>query len=172
MRAAPAALLLLSLLCACADENRTETESAPANDRTNIAMNDTAPPLTRVTPGRTDSVTIPTALHGASLVLRPLGTALLSGQAALTAKGEITAVAVRLAQGSSGATFDGAIRLGSCGALGATVASLNPATVDSLGGGRADTDVPISIDSLTHAPFALVYGRNGRPQSCGELPKG
>jgi hypothetical protein len=77
---------------------------------------------------------------------------------------------VRLAGGSSHSSYEGAIRLGSCSSMGATVASLNPATADSLGAGRAQTDVPIRMDSLVSTPMVVVYGVGGRPATCGPLP--
>ena len=140
------AVLALSLLGACGDEDRTGTEGTPANDRSSVA---------------------PASLSFA--LLPPIGESVV-GRVDVTAKGRSSTVAVWLGEGRSRTSYDGAIRLGSCESLGATVASLVPATADSAGVGRAQSDISIPLDSLMKTPMALVYGVGGRPATCGRIP--
>ena len=49
------------------------------------------------------------------------------------------------------------------------VLSLFPVSADSLGAGRAISDLPLAIDSLTGKPHVIVYGRGGRPETCAAI---
>ena len=169
MKALLMVLVALSL-AACGDEDKTGTEGTPSNDRSATSTDDANPPLTQMAVDRPDTIVRRGAPLAMAVALDPLGALALSGQVEVAGKGEASSFAVRLAGGSSHASYEGAIRLGSCSRMGASVASLNPATADSLGSARAQTDVPIRMDSLVATPMVVVYGVGGRPATCGPLP--
>jgi hypothetical protein len=160
------------LLAGCGDEDRTQTEYTPSNDKTSTSSDDTTAVPARAVPWP-DTLPAPLPPQDTfAVTLAPLGTARLRGSGQVAAAGTATSVAVTLAQAAGGATYEGAVRQGSCARMGAAVASLVPATADSLGGGRASSDVPVPVDSLTGAPHVLVYGRGGRPEACGAIRPG
>jgi hypothetical protein len=99
----------------------------------------------------------------------PFGSVTVRGTGRAASAGTGSSLSVTLAQAAAGATYEGAVRQGSCARMGSTVASLNPATADSLGRGQAASDIPVPIDSLLGAPHVVVYGRGGRPETCGPL---
>ena len=161
----------LSLLAACADEDRAGTEGTPANDRGSVATDDRTAPLTQVAADRPDTIVRRPAPASLSFGLLPMGSETLSGTVEAVAKGRSTSFAMHLRQGSAKTSYDATIRLGDCSRLGPTVASLVPATVDSLGKGESQSDVAIPMDSLVNTRMALVFGRAGRPASCGSIPE-
>jgi hypothetical protein len=105
----------------------------------------------------------------AAIALAPLGRATVRGSGEVKAVGKATSISVALSQGIAGATYEGAVRQGACAAMGPSVASLFPVTADSLGAGRASSDVNVPIDSLTAKPHVIVYGRGGRPEVCAAI---
>ncbi|HEX2095470.1 MAG TPA: hypothetical protein VHG28_23945 [Longimicrobiaceae bacterium] len=168
MRPRTGLLLGLLALAACGDEDRTQTGYTPSNDRSSTSSDDTTTVPARVVPGRTDTLPDPPPPQDTvALALAPLGTATVRGSGQLAAAGTVTAVSVALAGGAGGATYEGAIRQGACARMGPAVASLVPATADSLGNGAAASDVPVPLDRLLGGPHVVVYGRGGRPESCG-----
>jgi hypothetical protein len=160
---------LLFALAACGDEDRTQTEFTASIDKTSTSADDTA-----AVPGR--AVPIPDTLEQppppqvtVGLALAPLGRTTLRGSGEVKAVGKASSVSIALSQGIAGVTYEGAIRQGGCAAMGANVASLYPVSADSLGAGRASSDVPLPIDSLTAKPHVIVYGRGGRPETCAQI---
>jgi hypothetical protein len=173
MKGAAVALLALALLAGCGDEDRTDTEATPANDRNAVATDDANPPLTEVARDRPDTIVrrpAPARLD-LGLLTMPSAEETLTGTVEIAGKGRSSSVTVRLNQGTGRTSYDGAIRLGDCSQLGATVASLIPATLDSLGVGASQSDITIPMDSLVNTRMAVVYGRGGRPAACGAIPQ-
>jgi|GEM_PF-2953595 len=165
----PCSLPFLLLLLACGDEDRTQTSYTASNDKTSTSADDTAARPARAVP-------VPDTLpHKAppqvavAITLAPLGRATVRGTGQVAAVGKSTSVAVTLSQGIAGATYEGAVRQGGCAAMGPAVGSLFPVSADSLGGGRASSDLPMGIDSLTRKPHVIVYGRGGRPETCAQI---
>ena len=170
MRPRTAFLGVLLALAGCGDEDRTQTEYTPSNDRTATSTDDSIAVPGRAVPGVVDTLPDPLPPQGATaVVLTPLGGSPVRGSGQLAAVGTATAVSVRLAQGAAGATYEGAIRQGVCARVGPAVAPLVPATADSLGNGAAASDIPVPLDSLTRRPHVVVYGRGGRPETCGAV---
>lgn len=162
--------VLVGSLSACGDENRTPTHFTPSNDKTSTSSNDTTARPAPAVPGAIEPPRQPTPPPASAAVsLVPLDTSSLRGSGRLAGFGRMTSVAVRLTQGKQGFTYDGAVRQGACTRLGATVASLNPVSADSLGLGAAATDVSVPIDSLLSGRHVVVYGHGGRPQTCADL---
>jgi hypothetical protein len=169
MRPTPALVLLLALL-ACGDENRTPVTETPASDRTSVSGNDTTHAPAQVIPGVSDTTPRPLPPpRTATAALAPLGESSLRGEVRLRTVAARTAVDARLAGGHGSMTYAGAVRAGSCGAMGPTVAALVPATADSLGGGRSASDLGFSLDSLLRHPHVVAFGPGGRPEVCGEI---
>ncbi|HEU4882224.1 MAG TPA: hypothetical protein VFT45_08270 [Longimicrobium sp.] len=165
----PCSLAVLLLAAACGDEDRTQTEFTASIDKTSTSADDTA-----AVPGRAvpvpDTLQQPPPPQGtAAIALAPLGRATLRGSGEVKAVGKATSVSVALSQGIAGVTYEGAIRQGGCAAMGPSVASLFPVSADSLGSGRAQSDVNLPIDSLTAKPHVIVYGRGGRPETCAQI---
>ena len=167
----PCSLLLLLLSAACGDEDRTQTEFTASIDKTSTSADDTAAVPARAVP-------VPDTLEQpappqltAGFALAPLGRATLRGSGEVKAVGKASSVSVSVAlsQGIAGTTYEGAIRQGGCAAMGPSVASLFPVSADSLGSGRAQSDVNVPIDSLTARPHVIVYGRGGRPETCAQI---
>ena len=165
----PYSLLLAFTLAACGDEDKTQTHYTPSNDKSSTSADDTA-----ATPAR--AVPLPDTLpHRASpqvtvgITLAPLGRATLRGTGQVRAVGKATSATVALSQGIAGVTYEGAVRQGGCAAMGPAVGSLVPVSADSLGNGRATSDLPIPVDSLTARPHVVVYGRGGRPETCAQI---
>lgn len=162
-------LALLFLLAGCGDEDRTQTGYTPSNDRTSTSADDTtAVPARAVAWPDTAPAALPPQ-DTLGLALAPLGDARVRGSGEVAAVGMATSISVTLAQAVGGATYEGAVRQGVCARIGPSVASLVPASADSLGSGRASSDVPVPVDSLTGKPHVVVYGRGGRPEACGPL---
>jgi hypothetical protein len=169
----PYALLALLpiVLAACGDEDRTQTGYTASLDKTSTSSDDTTTVPARAAPGIED--TLPAPPHpprAAALTLSPLVSDSGAGTGDARSVGNATAVRVALTHGASGVSYAGAIREGGCARMGSTVASLIPATADSLGRAQAASDVPIPLDSLMGTPHVVVYGAGGRPQSCGPIP--
>lgn len=165
----PRSLLLAVALAACGDEDRTQTEYTASNDKSSTSADDTASQPSAIVrfadtlPHRAPpQVTVP-------ITLAPLGAATVRGMGQAKAVGKATSVSVTLSQGIAGVTYEGAVRQGGCAAMGPTVGSLFPVSADSLGAGRAISDLPIAIDSLTSKPHVIVYGRGGRPETCAGI---
>lgn len=166
----PLAIVLALSLCACGDERRTPAEYTTSLERTSTSSNDTALIPARATPpGSRDTLYTPAAT-AVRFVLAALGGSLVRGEVDLAASGERSTFHVGLVGGHPGTTYDGAVRLGSCRSPGATLTSLNPVTADSLGRGRAVTDVHIPADSVRKDPLVVTYGKGGRPEACGAIP--
>jgi hypothetical protein len=167
-------LLLLAAqgLGRCYDEDRSPTEYTAAAEKSSTSSNDTTTAPAPVVPGVSDTTSDPLPPpRAATVALSPLGQG-LRGTAQLRSSGTATLVFASLSQGKASTSYDGAIRQGRCARMGANVAPLLPVTADSLGGGRAASDVPVPIDSLLGSPHVLVYGKGGRPEACGELGAG
>lgn len=165
----PYSLLFVLLLAACGDEDRTQTEFTASIDKTSTSADDTAAVPARAVPVP-DTLRQPPPPQGtAAISLAPLGRATLRGSGEVKAVGKASTVSIALSQGIAGTTYEGAIRQGSCAAMGPSVASLLPVSADSLGGGRAQSDVNVPIDSLTSKPHVIVYGPGGRPETCAQI---
>jgi hypothetical protein len=166
-------LALLLALTACGDASRTQSGYVPSNIRIATASSDTIVALAPVVLGTPDTAVpppaSPTAAAGLEVTLASLGGSPLRGLADLTAIGASTAVATHVLGGHGGATYSGAVRLGTCGAMGASVGSLNPVTADSIGTGASASRLSIPLDSLLRVPTVVVFGPGGRPQVCGEI---
>ena len=164
-----AGLLLLVLLGACGDEDRTQSEYTPSNDKTSTSADDTAHHPARVAATPDTAAKPDPPQDTLPLALARLGDELVQGSGQAAAVGKSTSISVALARGAGGATYEGAVRQGECRRLGSTIASLVPVSADSLGNGRASSDVPVPIDSLTRGRYVVVYGRGGRPEVCGPI---
>lgn len=170
MRASIGALAVLLALGACGDEDRTPAHFTPSNDRASTSAGDSA-----LTPA--PAVPVPDTLPWKSppqdtfaIAFSPLPRALARGTGQVAAAGKATAISVTLAQAAWGQTYEGSVRQGACDAMGASVASLVPVSADSLGAGRAASDIPVPVDSLTKKPHVVVYGRGGRGEACAPIP--
>jgi hypothetical protein len=169
MRARMGLMAMLLALAACGDEDKAQTGYTPSNDKASTSAGDTA-----ATPAR--AANLPDTLpHKAppqdtfAIALAPVEGATVRGTGRVAAVGKSTSIAVALTQGIRGATYEGAVRQGICAGMGSSVASLLPVSADSLGSGRASSDVVVPIDSLTSRPHVVVYGRGGRPEACAQL---
>lgn len=83
--------------------------------------------------------------------------------------GSATRVVTRLNGAAAGQTYSGMIRRGTCAQLGSRVASLVPATADSLGLASSISDVPVPLRTLRAAPHIIVFGKDNRPATCGTI---
>lgn len=163
-------LAALLALAACGDEDTTPQHFTASIDKVSTSADDEPATPARVVPNPADTmvkplppqVTIP-------ISLAPFGSATARGSGEVKAVGRSTSIDVSLAQAIAGATYEGAVRQGVCTGLGPNVASLIPVSADSLGAGRASSDVSVGIDSLTKAPHVVVYGRGGRPEVCAAI---
>lgn len=165
--------LLLLALAACGDEDRTQTDYTPSNDRTRTSADDTA---VRPAPATVPPDTLPLESppqDSVGIALAPLGRMTVRGTGQVAAAGKATSISVTLTEGVRGATYEGAVRRGQCNAMGATIASLFPVTADSANRrGQAASDINLPVDSLTGTPHVVVYGRGGRPEACGAIRRG
>ena len=168
MRALRLLLVVGPLLAACGGDDGPREET-PSNDRTStsLAVDSAAP----AAPDRTDTTFVPSSVMGTAFLLAPVAGSAVAGDAQLVANGERTAVEVSLRGATAGATYEGSVRQGSCERMGSNVASLNPASADSLGRARSQTDIAVPIDSLVGSPHVVAYGPGGRPESCGDIPR-
>ncbi|HEX8675494.1 MAG TPA: hypothetical protein VF710_26605, partial [Longimicrobium sp.] len=157
-----AAALLLA--AACGDEDRAQTEYTPSNDRTSTSVEDSTLVPTRAVAIPDTAEKPDPAQVTLRLALARLGRGLVQGNGEVAAVGKSTSISVALARGAPGATYEGAVRQGDCTKMGSHIASLFPVSADSLGNGRASSDVPVPIDSLTKGRHIVVYGRGGRPE--------
>lgn len=162
-------LIMMMILVGCGDEDRTPAQYTPSSDETSTSADDSTLVPARAVPVRDTAPAPPPAPRVIAFALAPLGAGTLRGSGEAASAGSGTSVSVALAQGARGATYQGAVRQGNCARMGAEIASLVPASVDSLGAGRAAGDVPVPIDSLAGAPHVIVYGRGGRPETCGPI---
>ena len=161
--------LALLLSAACGDEDRTQTEFTASIDKTSTSADDTAAVPARAVPVPDTAERPAPPQVAAAIELAPLGSGTVRGSGQVKAVGKATSVSVALSQAIAGATYEGAIRQGGCQAMGPNVGSLYPVSADSLGNGRASSDVPVPIDSLTARPHVIVYGRGGRPETCAQI---
>lgn len=165
------ALLLLSPW-ACGDEDRTQTEFTASINKSSTSADDTpaaVPPAVQ----RPDTPSRPLPPQDTfPIALAPLRASTARGTGEVAAAGNGASISVALSQATRGATYEGAVREGVCSAMGATVASLFPVSTDSMGAGRASSDVRVSVDSLTKKPHVVVYGPGGRPEVCGPVRPG
>ena len=170
MRVRMGMMAALVVLAACGEEDRTQTDYTPSNDKSRTSADDTAARPARAVPVP-DTLPIASPPQGSfAVALAPLGRATARGSGEVAAVGKATSISVTLAQAARGSTYEGAVRQGVCAAMGAGVASLYPVSADSLGSGQASSDVNLPIDSLTSAPHVIVYGRGGRPEACAAIP--
>jgi hypothetical protein len=159
----------LLILAACGDEDRAQTEYTPSNDRTSTSADDSTLVPARVVAIPDTAEKAPPAQVTLPLALARLGRGLVQGSGEVAAVGKSTSISVALARGAPGATYEGAVRQGDCAKMGSHIASLFPVSADSLGNGRASSDIPVPIDSLTKGRHVVVYGRGGRPEVCGPV---
>jgi hypothetical protein len=170
MRLRMAMVAALLALAACGDEDRTQTEYTPSNDKTSTSAGDTAAPVARAVPVR-DTAEVPAPPQDSfPLAFAPLGRATARGTGQVAAAGKATAISVSLVQTAPGSTYEGSVRRGVCAGMGATIASLVPVSADSTGRGQAASDVNVPVDSLTGSPHVVAYGRGGRPETCAQIP--
>lgn len=173
MRMRTGALAALLALAACGDEDRTYTGFTASIDKTSTSADDTTGVPAPAVPHPPDTLLEKSPPQVAfAVALGPVASARVRGTGQVKAVGKSTSIAVALAEGVQGATYEGAVRQGSCAGVGASVASLFPVSADSLGNGRASSDVSLPIDSLLGAPHVVVYGRGGRPEACAPLRAG
>lgn len=164
------AILAALVLAACGDEDKTQTDYTPSNDRTSTSVDDTARSPAPAVAVRDTALAKSPPQDTFAITLAPLGRSRVRGSGQVGAAGKASSVSVTLTGGSPGATYEGAIRQGSCSSAGATIASLFPVSADSLGNGQSASDVSVPIDSLTKKPHVVVYGPGGRPVTCGPIP--
>lgn len=170
MRGSTGLVAALLVLAACGSEDRTQTGYVASNDKTSTSTDDTTAVPPRAVPGRVDTLPAPLPPQDTiAVALAPLGRSTLRGSGQLGAVGSSTSVSVTLAAGGPGVTYEGAVRQGSCALMGSAVASLVPVTSDSLGNGRAASDIPVPLDSLLGGPHVVVYGPGGRPETCAPV---
>jgi hypothetical protein len=170
MNRIPATIVLLLLLSACGDEDRTQTDYTASLDKASTSSDDTAAAPARAAPGVEDTLPSPARPAAiASLALQPVVGDSVTGTGQAKSVGNATSVSVALAHGASGTSYAGAVRQGVCLRPGTTIASLVPATTDSLGRGQASSDIPVPLDSLLRRPHVVVYGAGGRVQTCAAL---
>ena len=164
-------MLLLLSLAACGVEERARAGTSTARDTLTSPLNDTVAALAPVTPGAPDTAPKPVPPRMVSTIpLIPAGQLQASGAAQLASVGHSTSVLATLVGGQAGISYAGDIRGGHCRQIGSRVASLHPITADSLGTGKASTNVSVSMDSLLKVPHVVVYGQGGRAELCGQLP--
>ncbi|HET7464879.1 MAG TPA: hypothetical protein VFJ82_26790 [Longimicrobium sp.] len=161
-------------LAACGDEDRTQTEYTASADKNSTSADDSAATPAPAAPTADDTAPQPLPPQiSFAVALSPLARgATVRAASQANAVAASTSIATTLAGGIAGATYEGAVRQGACDRMGATIASLIPATADSLGAARASGDIPIPADSLTRRAHVIVYGRGGRPEVCGAIPGG
>lgn len=170
MRAWALCLGVLLPLAACGEEDRTPSHFTPSSDRRATSADDTLTRLASAVPGAIEPPRRPLPPPAAAgVALSPTDTASLRGIGRLAGAGRLTSVSVALTGGKAGTSYQGAIRQGGCARTGATVASLNPVSADSLGLGAASTHVSVPIDSVLGGRHVVVYGKGGRPETCGEI---
>jgi hypothetical protein len=171
MKRGPTTLAALLLaLAACGDEDKTQTDSTPSNDRASTSVDDTAVSPAPAVAVRDTALKKSPPQDTFAIILAPLGRSTVRGSGQVGAAGKASSVSVTLTGGAPGATYEGAIRQGTCAGAGASIAPLFPVSADSLGNGRAASDVPVPIDSLTKKPHVVVYGPGGRPVTCAPIP--
>jgi hypothetical protein len=174
MKPNPLLLLALLPLGACGDVRHAATDYTPSSSRLATAGNDEVPrrapvvarALAPAAPVAPVSVAEPTR---AEVALAPDPPSTLRGGGRVEPAGSSTLVRVDLAGGSPYTTYQGTVRRGSCSAIGSTVASLVPVTVDSIGTGRSASQVAVPIRRLLSAPHVLVFGAGGRVEACGAV---
>jgi len=167
-------LLVMMALAACGDEDRTQTDYTASADKNSTSADDSAATPAPAAPAADDTAPRPLPPQiSFAVALSPLAPgAAVRGASQAKALAASTSIATTLAGAIAGATYEGAIRQGACNHMGATIASLIPATADSLGAARSSSDIAISADSLTKRAHVIVYGRAGRPEICGPVPGG
>ena len=170
MKPSTRTMVVLLALAGCGDEDRSPAHFTPSNDRSATSAGDSALTPAAAVPER-DTLPIKSPPQDTfALTFAPLPYAAARGTGQVAAVGKSTSVSVSLQQATWGQSYEGSIRQGGCDAMGAAVASLVPATADSLGRGQASSDVPVPIDSLTKKPHVVVYGRGGRGEACAAIP--
>jgi hypothetical protein len=163
-------LAALLALAACGDEDQTPQHFTAAIEDASTSVDDTAARPAPVVPDPPDTPAVPAPPQiTIPISLAPVGRATVRGSGEAKAVVKSTSISISLAQAIAGATYEGAVRQGTCGGVGSTIASLYPVTADSLGVGRAASDVSIPIDSLAKRPHVVVYGRGGRPEACAPI---
>jgi hypothetical protein len=171
MRARVGVLLMLLAAAACGEDDRTQTDYTPSIDKNSVSADDTVATPAPAAPTADDTAALPMPPQLAFAVpLAPLGPGAVRGAGQVKSVARSTAIATSIAGAVAGATYEGAVRQGVCGRLGATIAGLIPATADSLGAGQSSSDIAVSTDSLTRRPHVIVFGRGGRPEICGPIP--
>ncbi|MBW3654460.1 MAG: hypothetical protein KY444_00005 [Gemmatimonadetes bacterium] len=170
MKPSTRTMVVLLALAACGDEDRTPAHFTPSNDRLATSAGDSALRPAAAVPILDTLPKKAPPQDTFALAFAPLPYAGARGTGQVAAAGKATAISVSLQQAAWGQSYEGSIRQGACDAMGPAVASLNPATADSLGRGQASSDVSVPIDSLTKKPHVVVYGRGGRGEACAAIP--
>jgi hypothetical protein len=159
-----------ALLAACLEEKRTPVDYTERIERTSVSAADTASRPAPVAPSAQDPpVTLPGSDATAEVTIAPLTAGRVHGLLRLRGNGGSTIVDAALTAERGAGTYEGAIHVGPCSRLGARVASLIAVSIDSLGTGRSATFVAFPIDTLLVRRHAVVFGRGGRPDSCGDV---
>jgi hypothetical protein len=162
------AMLLFAAVTGCGEENRTEVDFIPSNEKSVLSTDDVPPELAPVS--NTGSVKFSGGGTGsATAQLTPMPGNAITGDLSMRSTGGTGAATVRLTGGSAGQTYGGTIRRGSCEKPGAMVTSLIPITADSLGSGNSYSDVTVPVSQLTSEPHVVTYGPGGRTETCGGL---
>jgi hypothetical protein len=160
-----------ALLTGCMEEKRTPVDYTERIERTSVSAADTAGRPAPVAPTAQDPpATMPGSTSATSEVtLAPLTGGRVHGLLRLRGNGGSTIIDAALTAERGAGTYDGAIHLGECRRLGSRVAALIAVSIDSAGTGRSATFVPLPIDTLLARRHAVVFGRGGRPDSCGDV---
>ena len=162
---------LTVMLTACRQEGRTYHNFTEASEQTSTSLGDTTIRPMPVIPNPQDTFAVPQPSTGGTISF-PLTMQVEhkpSGNASLKANGWSTIATVHLRSPVGAGTHEGFIHAGRCAKLGPTVTDLHPVSTDSLGIGSAATFVNIPLDTLLARPHAVVYGRGGRPHTCGDI---
>lgn len=157
-------------LAACGDEDRTQTEYTPSNDKASTSADDSAARPARAVPVPDTMPVKSPPQDTLPITLAPLGRATARGTGQVAATGKSASITVALSSTAPGQTYEGAVRQGICASMGASVASLYPVSADSTGSGQASSPLNVPVDSLTGKPHVVVYGRGGRPEACAAIP--
>lgn len=149
MRTTTPLLLALTVAIAACGSDRDET----ADDS---MMDDTA-----------GAATAPVARN---LMLDAMNSSGASGEVTLTAIGDSTSVAVRLAGAAANASLQEHIHSGTCEAQGPVVMPLDPLVTDSTGAASATTMVNLPMSTVANGQhYIQAHGPDGAPTACANI---
>jgi hypothetical protein len=171
MKKSSALVLLVLALTACRQEGRTYHEFTEAAEQTSTSLGDTALRPMPVVPHPRDTFAVPqpSTTGSLSFALTAQAEQKPAGRGTLKANGHSTLATIHLTFPAGAGTHEGVIHSGRCAKLGPTVTDLHPVSTDSLGAGSSASYINIPLDTLRVRPHAVVYGKGGRPHTCGDI---